>query len=48
MQLTQKVDLTIGGKWALSWKVSAIALPLLILIVPLTEGAFFSAPKTIL
>jgi signal transduction histidine kinase len=42
MQLTQKVDLTIGGKWALSWKVSAIALPLLILIVPLTEGAFFS------
>jgi signal transduction histidine kinase len=42
MSLTQKVNLTIGGKWALSWKVSAIALPLLILIVPLTEGAFFS------
>ena len=42
MQLNQKVDIQIGGKWALSWKVSAITLPLLILIVPLTEGAFFS------
>ena len=42
MQFTQKVDLNIGGKWAISWRNSFYSLPLLILIVPLLEGAFTS------
>jgi hypothetical protein len=39
MQFTQKVDLNIGGKWAISWRNSFYSLPLLILIVPFLEGA---------
>jgi signal transduction histidine kinase len=42
MPFTQKVDLNIGGKWAISWRNSFYSLPLLILIVPLLEGAFTS------
>lgn len=42
MPFTQKVDLNIGGKWAISWRNSLYSLPLLILIVPLVEGAVTS------
>ena len=38
----KKVSLNIGGRWAISWKIAVYALPFLLLIVPIAEGALGS------
>ena len=38
----KKISLNIGGKWAISWKITFYFLPFLIFIVPVAEGAFTS------
>jgi signal transduction histidine kinase len=38
----KKVSLNIGGRWAISWKIAVYALPFLLLIVPIAEGALSS------
>lgn len=42
MPFSQKIDLNIGGKWALSWRNAFYSLPLLILIVPVIETGLTS------
>ena len=38
----KKISLNIGGKWAISWKIAFYALPFLLVIVPISEGAVTS------
>lgn len=38
----KKISLNIGGKWAISWKITFYFLPFLVFIVPIAEGAFTS------
>ena len=38
----KKISLNIGGKWAISWKITFYFLPFLIFIVPISEGALTS------
>ena len=38
----KKISLNIGGKWAISWKITFYFLPFLVFIVPVAEGAFTS------
>jgi signal transduction histidine kinase len=42
MSYNQKLQMRIGGKWALSWHIAAYALPFLLIIVPISEGAVTS------
>ena len=42
MPYSQKLQIAIGGKWAISWKVAAYALPFLLVIIPIAEGAVFT------
>ena len=39
---SRKISLNIGGKWAISWKIASYALPFLLIIVPVSEGAITS------
>ncbi len=42
MPYSQKLQMAIGGKWAISWKVAAYTLPFLLVIIPIAEGAVFT------
>jgi signal transduction histidine kinase len=42
MPYSQKLQMAIGGKWAISWKAAAYALPFLLVIIPIAEGAVFT------
>jgi len=42
MPYSQKLQMAIGGKWAISWKIAAYVLPFLLIIIPLAEGAVFT------
>jgi hypothetical protein len=39
---SQKLQIAIGGKWAISWHAAAYALPFLLVIIPVAEGAVFT------
>jgi signal transduction histidine kinase len=38
----QKLQMAVGGKWAISWQSAAYVLPFLLVIVPISEGAVFT------
>ena len=42
MPYSQKLQMAIGGKWAISWKIAAYVLPFLLIIIPIAEGAVFT------
>ena len=42
MPYSQKLQMAIGGKWAISWKIAAYVLPFLLVIIPIAEGAVFT------
>ncbi len=42
MPYSQKLQMAIGGKWAISWKVAAYTLPFLLVIIPIAEGDVFT------
>ncbi len=42
MPYSQKLQMAIGGKWAISWQAAVYALPFLLIIIPISEGAVFT------
>tara|TARA_B110000503_G_scaffold140970_1_gene233197 strand:- start:852 stop:2594 length:1743 start_codon:yes stop_codon:yes gene_type:complete len=42
MPYSQKLQIAIGGKWAISWRSASYVLPFLLLITPIAEGAIFT------
>jgi len=42
MTYSQKLQMAIGGKWAISWHSAAYVLPFLLVIIPISEGAVFT------
>ena len=42
MHYSQKLQIAIGGKWAISWHSAPYVLPFLLIIIPIAEGAFFT------
>ena len=38
----KKISLNIGGKWAISWKALSYGIPILIFLIPITEGVITS------
>jgi len=42
MPYSQKLQMAIGGKWAISWKIAAYVLPFLLVIIPIVEVAVFT------
>ena len=42
MPYSQKLQMSIGGKWAISWQVAMYVLPFLLVIIPISEGAIFT------
>ena len=42
MPYSQKLQIAIGGKWAISWHSASYVLPFLLLIIPIAEGAIFT------
>lgn len=42
MPYSQKLQIAIGGKWAISWHSAYYVLPFLLIIIPIAEGAIFT------